>query len=583
MQYELIRLLTSEEPLLVKQLQSALDVSRTTVRRDLAEVEEWLVERNLALWSRPHVGIHLSGSELSLRSALVELLCETLSVDELLSFFQSGNLRRIRVEGMLPQKAARSYIATLNLTAASSRMWDECKRRGLADSELVGIFLYSAISERRICSHRFAHLPEQQIDCIRDHWAFGIARRWCEDVAARCGVSILDDEAAALAARVVCARRARFSIEWDTAIEPDVSEEIAAAVDAILLIASQRLHPFLRIDSLLGRGIALHLVPALQRIRFGLPLNNTLKDEIQTAYPGVYSIALECSESVEQITGVSLPRDEVAFLTMHLGAAIERLRARPTRRILVVCGEGIATAWLLVSRLRSVFPFIDVVDVMSVRELHNRFVQGMWIDVIVSTVDLDASNAPVVVVSPLLNSRDVTKVSEALNAEPISGAWPVADFEDQGGPSLGKLVKAFRLQSTAVDWEQATRQAGDLLVSFGIAEPRYVDAMIALIRRHGPYMVVAPGIALLHALPGEGALRLGMSLVTLRDPVRFGHESNDPVNIVFAFACVETHRHLQALGQLVALLDNASAVETLAKASEASEVYRLLQQANSIQ
>ena len=45
-------------------------------------------------------------------------------------------------------------------------------------------------------------------------------------------------------------------------------------------------------------------------------------------------------------------------------------------------------------------------------------------------------------------------------------------------------------------------------------------------------MVVMPGVVLLHAKPDYGVNRLGISLSTLKTPVEFGHDKNDPVDIV---------------------------------------------------
>lgn len=578
-QYELVRLLTSEEPVLVKQLQSELTVSRTTIRRDLAEVETWLEDRELALWSRPHVGIHFEGTELAYRGAVVDLLATMIGMDQLLVIFRSRGFRTPPEGGNLLQSAVWSYIRTLNVGLAARQLVREVKRLRLADSELVDVFLYLAVATKRICSGHCALASNDQIPGLDEHWAFDVARGWCQEIAANCRVAVPDNEAAVLAARLAGAKAARFSTEVEAACEFGAhGEKIAAVVDVIVNLASWRLHPFLRIDPLLERGLTLHLAPALERLRFGLPIINPLAKEVRAMYPKVYTVAAECSESVERLAGVHLPPGEVAYLAMHLGAAVERLRARPSRRVLVVCSEGIATAWLLVSRLRSVFPFVDVVDVMSLRELHDRGIGRLWVDVIVSTVELSSTSAPVLVVSPLLGSSDVERVSRALDMEPAGEFTDMPGGAEQQGPSLGEVVKAMRLRSTATSWEDVTRQAGDLLVQQGIAQPHYTDAMIALIRRHGPYMVIAPGIALLHALPREGALRLGMALVTLRRPVPFGHTSNDPVDIVFAFACIDPHGHLRALAQMVGLLDDPTAIHALRHAREAHEVRALLQQ-----
>lgn len=71
---------------------------------------------------------------------------------------------------------------------------------------------------------------------------------------------------------------------------------------------------------------------------------------------------------------------------------------------------------------------------------------------------------------------------------------------------------AIQLQAEAADWRQAVRLGVDLLVAAGVVEPRYFDAILAGVERHGPYFVLAPGLAMPHGGGGRGAenrLRLG--------------------------------------------------------------------------
>ena len=72
------------------------------------------------------------------------------------------------------------------------------------------------------------------------------------------------------------------------------------------------------------------------------------------------------------------------------------------------------------------------------------------------------------------------------------------------GPRLSQLLtaKAIRIGATATDWRAAVRLAGDALVNSGATAPAYTDEMVATVEQLGPYIVIAPGIALAH-LPRE--------------------------------------------------------------------------------
>ena len=83
----------------------------------------------------------------------------------------------------------------------------------------------------------------------------------------------------------------------------------------------------------------------------------------------------------------------------------------------------------------------------------------------------------------------------------------------------------------AQDRNDAVCESGRLLVRIGAADPAYVEAMVKNLEVNGTYIVIAPGIAMPHARPEAGAKRVGFSLVTLAQPIAFGHPTNDPVKL----------------------------------------------------
>ena len=48
--------------------------------------------------------------------------------------------------------------------------------------------------------------------------------------------------------------------------------------------------------------------------------------------------------------------------------------------------------------------------------------------------------------------------------------------------------------------------------------------MIDVVRDMGPYIVLAPGLAMPHARPEMGAKQVGAALVTLEKPIDFGSQ-----------------------------------------------------------
>jgi PTS system ascorbate-specific IIA component len=135
---------------------------------------------------------------------------------------------------------------------------------------------------------------------------------------------------------------------------------------------------------------------------------------------------------------------------------------------------------------------------------------------------------------------------------------------------------AIVIAAEAVDWRAAVTLAADALARSGAARPEYAHEMIRMIEEHGPYVVIAPGLALAHARPGPEVLADGLSIVTLATPVSFGHPHNDPVNVVLGLAVVAPDEHLAAVAALANVFNDSHAIEELAAATTPAQVREIM-------
>lgn len=130
----------------------------------------------------------------------------------------------------------------------------------------------------------------------------------------------------------------------------------------------------------------------------------------------------------------------------------------------------------------------------------------------------------------------------------------------------------------AADFKEAIKIVGSLYEREDIAGAEYAQAMIDAVGEFGPYMVLMPGLAMPHAKSGAGVKRHGCAVVTLSTPVRFGHEKNDPVDVLVSFAAGEKKAHMhmiQALANALSdkdLLDRIRAAQTDEELAAAFEV-----------
>lgn len=135
---------------------------------------------------------------------------------------------------------------------------------------------------------------------------------------------------------------------------------------------------------------------------------------------------------------------------------------------------------------------------------------------------------------------------------------------------------AIVLDAVALDWRAAVMLAADALAASGAAKPEYGREMIRMIEEHGPYVVIAPGLALAHARPGPEVLGDGLSIVTLREPVLFGHPYNDPVRVVLGLAIKTADEHLAAVAAVANVFNDSTAISDLAAATSTADVQRIM-------
>jgi PTS system ascorbate-specific IIA component len=135
--------------------------------------------------------------------------------------------------------------------------------------------------------------------------------------------------------------------------------------------------------------------------------------------------------------------------------------------------------------------------------------------------------------------------------------------------------EAIRVGALALDREHAIEMAGELLVASGRTTPDYTQQMLDALVEHGPYMVIAPGIALVHGRPSEAVLETGLSLVTLAEPVVFGNQANDPVRLVIGLCAFDHSSHLEMMQELATFLMDDSYVNLLLNAVHSEQIREL--------
>lgn len=134
-----------------------------------------------------------------------------------------------------------------------------------------------------------------------------------------------------------------------------------------------------------------------------------------------------------------------------------------------------------------------------------------------------------------------------------------------------------QLQDGFETWQEAIRVSSQGLVENGFIEPSYVDAMIQSVVDYGPYIVIAPNIAMPHARPEAGSKKVGFSVMLCKEPVAFSEQEDHKARLFVTLSCVSADTHLKMIQALVGILGDDDLVEQILNATTKEELLNIFQ------
>lgn len=98
----------------------------------------------------------------------------------------------------------------------------------------------------------------------------------------------------------------------------------------------------------------------------------------------------------------------MAYLTLHVASAIERLTQHRGRKIKIVllCGSGIGTSQLLKEKLRKIYPEFDILNAYSLYQIDETQLKKRYVDYVITTVPIELESIECIKVTPFLDEKD---------------------------------------------------------------------------------------------------------------------------------------------------------------------------------
>lgn len=146
------------------------------------------------------------------------------------------------------------------------------------------------------------------------------------------------------------------------------------------------------------------------------------------------------------------------------------------------------------------------------------------------------------------------------------------------------MIDGFRLSTELVrfekgftSWEDAIKASSQGLLEQGYIKDTYVQSMIDSVKEYGPYIVIAPNIAMPHARPEAGTSKVGFAVMLCEEAVKFSDSPEHHARLFVTLSCVNADTHLLMLQSLVGILGDEKKFEQILNAKSKEEIVELFQ------
>lgn len=203
----------------------------------------------------------------------------------------------------------------------------------------------------------------------------------------------------------------RFQGEFEKDLLAD--KKVLQVVDYYIEKTSQYLN-FNIESSKLRNNLYHHVKPFLNRLNNGFYVKNPLLDQIKYEYQMIFDAVQNTSVEMSKLFNLSeINEDEIGFITLYFAQYFEE---NPKYiDVLIVCTSGIGTSELLKSKISQKFKNINIVDVISTKQLYENPDTYRSIDLIISTVKFkETVRVPNIVISAMLTFDDQDRINNII-------------------------------------------------------------------------------------------------------------------------------------------------------------------------
>lgn len=383
-------LLFNDEYITMQQIAEWLDVSLSTVKADIKQVEQFCENYELSLFSKAHYGLKILGTESKKRRAILYLVRNTIHTPVLTEKYKEFNF-------VFDEQALRQFLQ------------EQLKMNQLKISDIVfeNIVQHIRLLSFRILQNNTLSKEEVEETNIVDGYdrlteaLVGYLEATYQLTFSHAEKNYLEEQL-----------RGKFTVLDDAAS----NRQLASAIQKALELVDRRYHTSFRQDQDLANALLMHVAPLLQRLYTGHQLENPIIEDIYTQYANVFNVAMVFINELNKDLDADISKDEIGYVAIYFAASLEKQSNQVIddyQKIAVICSTGGGAAYLLKVNLERLFSNAEV-ETFALNEMDQI---DSSFDLLISTVPLEQANfeLQIIFTKTILSQAEISKIEKDLN------------------------------------------------------------------------------------------------------------------------------------------------------------------------
>lgn len=403
--------LNQKEVISLFDLEEELFISTSTLKKDLKIISNQIDKFDLKVSVTQKEGVHIVGNERNIRYCISEFMFHNTSLNtiseskfytDIFSEEEIESIKEILLEVIIKNNIRLTDIAFKNMLVHILIMLKRFYHKNKFNCEILDIQFKQNTKE--------FHCAEQLI----------------EKIECKMGIQ-LGDEVYYLAQQLISS--SKFMIE-------DLNEDykVKESVEFILKNINDELRVNFLEDTELITGLVMHLKVALMRLKFNMNIRNEFLEYMKSIYPFAFEIAVLTGKYIEEMFDIKTKENEIGFLAMHFGAALERKGLSEynaeRKNIIIVCAAGAATATLLKECIRKRFGNkLKIIKVCALYEITQKLIDE--VDFVLTTVPIKKfSSDKIKKINVFLTNQDIISIHSLISGDKFNPSYYSAIFKE---------------------------------------------------------------------------------------------------------------------------------------------------------